>query len=123
MLYRYYDIIQPIHSSYDVLQKLLVKILDEEIERSLSTKPTRWCKETLVLPYSASLKDVDFDPILSTAQAAIPPGIRNRLTINISLNYPIPVGFLFENNAFGKMELAQKLAEESICHCAGRAKF
>ena len=123
MVYRCYDKIQPIHSSYDVLQGAFVKILDEEIERNLSTKPTRWCKETLVLPYSASLKDMDFNPILLAAHAAIPPTIRNKLTINITLNYPTPIGFLFTNNAFGKMDLEQKLAEQTICHCAGRSEF
>ena len=76
-----------------------------------------------MLPYSASLKNVDFRPIIAKAKAAIPPGLRQKLTINVCLEYPPPIGFLFANNCFGKMLLQNKQEEEAICNCAGLEKF
>ena len=75
------------------------------------------------MPYTESLKEFDFRPIIQQAQAAIPPGIRRRLSISVSLNYPMPIGFYIANNVFGKMSLQEKGKEESICYCKGKEEF
>ena len=106
-----------------LLQKILTSVLDLKIERSLSSKFSRWIMETLTLPFSSSLKDIDFSTILTAARRAIPPGLRERLTIVIGFDNPIPIGFLLENNSFGKMSLEETLNEQSICHCLGRYEF
>ena len=80
-------------------------------------------KETLVLPFSESLKNLDFRPLIQQAQAAIPPGIRRRLTIATCLKYPIPIGFYMANNVFGKMNLQEKGLEEEMCYCKGKTEF
>ena len=106
-----------------LLQDILNKVLDKKLEQSLSSKSSRWKMETLTLPFSASLKDVNFDHILTTARRAIPPGLRERLTITIGLKSPIPLGLLLENSAFGKMSLEERLEDQSICHCHGHDEF
>ena len=105
------------------LKDLLTKTLDNRFEERLLTKPTTWESETLLLPYSTSLRKINFDPYIEKAQAAIPPPLRRRLSIKVLLSPPLPIGFLFANNAFGRMNLKQKQDDEAVCHCAGRDKF
>ena len=106
-----------------LLQNILTSVLENKIELSLSLKPTRWMMETLKLPFCSCLKDTHFNHIINAARKAIPPGLRERLTINIEFDNPIPLGFLLENNSFSKMSLEERLDEQSICHCFGRDEF
>ena len=57
-----------------------------------------------MLPYSASLKNVNFCPIIAKARKAIPPGLRQKLTINVCLEYPPPIGFLLANTRFSAVD-------------------
>ena len=106
-----------------LLKNILTSVLENKIELCLSLKPTRWMMETLKLPFCSSLKDTQFNHIINAARKAIPPGLRERLTINIGFDNPIPLGFLLENNSFSKMSLEERLDEQSICHCFGRDEF
>ena len=100
------------------LKDLLTRTLDNRFEANLLNKPTSWKHEALLLPYSNSLKSINFNPFIEKAQQAIPPVLRRRLSIKIILNNPMPIGHLLANNAFGKMTLKQKQDEEMICSCA-----
>ena len=105
------------------LQTLLTKILDMKIEESLASKTSSWKEETLILPYSLSLKEINFRQVLNRANRAIPPNLRQRLSIVVTLRYPPPIGFVLSNNSFGKMSLKQKQDDETICTCAGQNEF
>ena len=65
-----------------------------------------------MLPYSESLKNIDYKNILDKIHRAIPPGIRRQLSIAVTLKYPMNIGFAFANNTFGKMTLVEKQDEE-----------
>ena len=55
-----------------LLQNMLTSVLDTKIEQSFSSQHSCWKMETLTLPFSASLKDIDFSRIINTARQAIP---------------------------------------------------
>ena len=105
------------------LHTLLTQVLDRKMDEKLASKPSSYNEETLILPYSHSLKATNFRPILGRARRAIPPNLRHRLKIAVTLNYPLPIGFLLSNNSFGKMPLKQKQEDEIICFCANKNKF